>query len=602
MKKFNKLIILIFLIMHSNVYSSIPQPQTRYPNVPYFMETMGFQTAELDIFSKDIGGMIIDKYSDLAWNPAFLVNQQSTSIYLDFNFTNSSYYSSPNMTIDYGCLDETSSVYNNIIGPDWYNQSSINSLNTNPFYTLAILKKISEKLSIGIFNRSIFDYGPYRSNYYWYGNGWADETTLYDAGAINSLTPEALEIDDNQQHAWGNQSEIYMSYKLSKKIDLGFSGGNYIFRRNGNLYDTKFAYHPHSSFADLDEEDLKICGDQYQFGAGLIYHLNEKSKLGVYGTIMTGKSIEESNSLDTLDNWSERDTDAAYYHINENYYSNIMDYSENSIRPQLTLTFEKKMKNNLVFRSFISYYSINSDISANSTSMDTSYSDNTYDTYHNNFQRIISDSKTTNNFSGVGKRNTNYLKWFASLIYAPDNNWSIFGAIRIMKKTQKIEYDESTNFQSHSFNDYNGYETKTIEYFQMQELTYSYNYNYQEWTALLPVGIKAKVVKGLYAVFGADLYLEISDNDQAGKRLYPNKVVNRWENGIKIVDDVETDRSEEYTSNPQKIFYRNSAVHFGAVYRHPSGVKVFIRSNNNIFSTGEWTLGFELDLNKKKEG
>jgi len=73
------------------------------------------------------------------------------------------------------------------------------------------------------------------------------------------------------------QSELILGYKLSNKLDLGFSLEHYWFKRDGNLYDSKGGTYPHSSFADLNDETLKINGHHIEGGVGLLYHFGDQT-------------------------------------------------------------------------------------------------------------------------------------------------------------------------------------------------------------------------------------------------------------------------------------------------------------------------------------
>lgn len=60
-------------------YADVPQPKVHQPDIPYLNQPFLFQTLELDIFTPFVSGMVPDRYSDLNWNPAFLVRQKQKS-------------------------------------------------------------------------------------------------------------------------------------------------------------------------------------------------------------------------------------------------------------------------------------------------------------------------------------------------------------------------------------------------------------------------------------------------------------------------------------------------------------------------------------------
>jgi hypothetical protein len=118
----------------------------------------------------------------------------------------------------------------------------------------------------------------------------------FDSAVFEDLEPQRLEVDDNQQIARGTQTELSFAYQLTKRLDLGIRVGQYIYRRDGNLYDSKWGNYPHSKFADLSDEELDIAGSHYNLGIGLLYHPSEKTCFGAYFEMMTGKS-EETTAL-----------------------------------------------------------------------------------------------------------------------------------------------------------------------------------------------------------------------------------------------------------------------------------------------------------------
>jgi len=63
-----KRLIMVFLsitICASSIFSDVPPARIHNPNIPYFMESMRFQTMQMNIFSPDVSGMVMDPYSDL---------------------------------------------------------------------------------------------------------------------------------------------------------------------------------------------------------------------------------------------------------------------------------------------------------------------------------------------------------------------------------------------------------------------------------------------------------------------------------------------------------------------------------------------------------
>ncbi|MEJ2629020.1 MAG: hypothetical protein P8078_10735, partial [bacterium] len=227
-------------IILSPLIADVPYPTTHKPTVPYHMQYINFQPVQLDIFGEYISGMLVDPYADLSWNPAFILSQSQASAYLKINFhqveSSSSYYINPEYNDSYAIL------------PRWYSSSTINILNAEPIYHIAFLKTISSKLSLGIINRSIIDYGPYRSTLWWDQGGWDNERAASAYAA--KPEPQTLHVDENNQHIIGNHLETYLGYQLSPSLAVGVKLGHYLFRQEGQLYDSKWGYHPHNSYAD----------------------------------------------------------------------------------------------------------------------------------------------------------------------------------------------------------------------------------------------------------------------------------------------------------------------------------------------------------------
>jgi len=266
--------------MNQLLFADVPSSMTRKPDVPYFMDPFVFETIELRLFSSNVTGMVTDDYGDLAWNPAFLAKIQSRSIYLDLNFgddVTTRQYVSPHYTgADY------------LVAPSWFGQTFISGVQTSPQYNFAFLTPVTDKLTIGILNRALFDYGPFRETYYWDYRYLVTANYLDYTAIAEDLVPQRLEVDDNQQSVYGFQTDIMAAYRFSQRLDLGFKIGNYLFRRDGQLYDSKWGIYPHSTFADLNDEHLKIDGNQYSLGFGLLYHPNNKATVGIYGELITG--------------------------------------------------------------------------------------------------------------------------------------------------------------------------------------------------------------------------------------------------------------------------------------------------------------------------
>ena len=584
-----KLFWTVIILSQMHLYSGVPYPQTHQPASPYFMEQINFQSILLKTFGNDISGIVTDKYSDMSWNPAFILGNSENGVYMDFNYSKSrtsyyKYYHSPG--------------YDAVV-PNWYRNTSITSLQMDPLYNFAFVKKITPKISIGVINRSIFDYGPFRSSSRWRDyNSSGMNSSQYDDSAYKELELKTIEVNGNQQTVWGTQSEIYLGYKLSSKIDIGIKFGHYIFRRWGNLDDSKYSKQPHSFVNSLNDEDFNIDGNHYEFGGGLIYHFDKKTDIGIFASIMNGSSSENNTSSDHSEYWSERATEPDYYSVNKYNLSSNNGYSSDGNSPFFTLTFQKEISSNLLLRSFFSYRQTKNSISGSILSTDTTYSDRTYDSWDHNsttyfFTRNEDFRGAESTLSGSGNEQKRNYKWFASLIYKTDNEWSAFAAIIIKKHSLNLESSENSTYYQNLFSQRYYYKPGTSGQYNSFIKNYQYIYNSNLWSAILPVGIKANIIGGFSLLIGTDLKFELVEIKESGDMLYPQRINRRTEDGNIVLEDIETNRPETYNSDQPKVFNKTSAIHLGAFYAHSSGIKIYVRTSGDILDKNSWAFGVE---------
>jgi len=590
-----RIILLWILIPAYSLLPEVPSPDVRKPNIPYFMESLSFQTVQMYIFNPDVSGMVMDTYSDLQWNPAYILRISQKSIYFDLNTQER--VSQPIIQVPYDRMtyyENTLYDNSNDVLPEWYTYTSVRAVHTVPHYNFAGLVPINSKLSAAFINRVLFDYGPFRSS-----TGWQNKTG-FDEGTVNNIGYELkrLEVNHNQQTVFGIQSKLILGYRLSNRLDLGFSIGHYWFKRKGNLYDSRWGTYPHSSFAGLNDETLRVNGHHIEGGIGLLYHLGERTTFGIYGTLRKGRGKEKIAVLDTSNVWSERDTDTNYYNIIKYTLGRHNFYTSNGKSPGFCITFEKSFSSSWVFRSFLYGTWSTIDFSSSVASEDTSFGDHTYDYWLNNtpyFRRREYHAHRESGLNGTGKERTNYWKWFISVIYTPHQQWSLFGGIQIQKYSFKKESREGSTFTSHNRTEYSRYAPETYEGFYTHEKVYSFKRNYKDWIAFLPVGIKAKIFKKLSLIAGVDVALVLIDQNSEGKLLYPVIITKKWENESSVVNDEEINRYEEYSSHPAKQFERFVGHRFGLVYEHANGVKLFVRFYNTILNLNQWAFGFEMN-------
>jgi hypothetical protein len=483
-----------------------------------------------------------------------------------------------------------------MVYPAWYSNTYINSLQLDPLYNFAFIQKLNDKLSIGIINRSIFDYGPFRSSSNWSNYSNSAIGVAYDKSAYEELELKTVEVAENQQSVWGTQTEFSIGYMLNSKIDLGFKFGHYIFRRWGDLYDSRYSKQPHSFVDEYDNEDFNIDGDQYEIGGGLIYHFDDKTMLGIYAALMNGNSTENNTSLDNSHNWSERDTDTAYYSISKYDLDSRHTYSSDGSSPFISLTFQKELSDQLTLRSFLSYRQIKEDIAGDVFSTDTSYNDRTYDYYNSGsyyFTRDESMRRAESNLMGEGEETEENFKWMTSLIFKKDNKWSAFASIILQMQSMDISHYENSTYYRKSDSERYYYDAGTAGQFNSYIKNYQYNYSSKLWSAIIPVGVKAPVIGGFSLLAGTDLRFDLIEIKESGDLLYPQRITRRTENGSIIVEDIETNRPETYDSDQPKEFNKESAIHLGALYEHSSGLKLYVKSSGDIFNKSLWTFGIE---------
>jgi hypothetical protein len=585
-------LIIILILFTGITFATVPDPVTRKPSVPYLMEPIGFRTMQMAIFAPEVSGMVPDKFSDLLWNPAYILREKQKTFYIDFNLESS--VESSLSPLSSGIL--TDSYY---LSPTWYSRTSVQNINIAPLYNLALILPINQRMALGIVNRSVFDYGPYRNSTWWTSGGWFDEALAYNSSVkYADFEPQRLETDENQQIVLATQSEITLGYRLSAKTDLGFHTGHFIFHRDGSLFDSQWATHPHSSYGILNDEDLQINAQHIDLGIGVMHHPDEKTSYGIFAGAFIGSGKETEISQDTSDSFSETATNTAYYSLSEYTMNCDYTYKTSGVKPYLTLTFEKNLNKSLILRSFFSYSIKKQDITTRYATDDTTFSDRTYDywiatsTYV--FRRCTANSAAEFNLDGSGEETISHWKFLTSLIYTLENDWALFGGVQISRQWSQVDFEESSDYYSNSFTEYSLYSPGTYRYLDSYTKLYSYSNEIKTWNLIMPVGIKARLAKGFSVLLGTDINLSLVEESSHGDLLYPGIVSRYWANGSLAADDPETNRYEKYDSNPPKTFTRTNTVRFGMVYEHPSGAKLFIRSDGNIMNANSWTLGFEM--------
>jgi len=577
--------------------AEVPSGRLRAPEVPNFLQSMEFRTVQMQVFPTEASGMIPDAYSDLMWNPAFLAGLAKKSAYLDFQ------PSAPGplfagqgtgmQTVNYRSgADEQ-------LNARWAPQTSVYSLRTSPLYNFGILLPVGEKMAIGIFNRTVFDYGPFLQNMSGGGRGW-EENAYYDSKSPGSsnLTPQRMEVDDNQQTVIGNQVEASIGIRLSGSLDLGFRLGHMVYDRHGDLLNDRWANYPHSSFGDLEDESLQINGHHIEAGAGLMFRPDSTTRIGFFGGVTSGKGREESMSLDTTRSWAETDVDPKYYGKSYYFLNSSQACEESGNRPRFALTFGKRFREKWLVRAFADASWADVDVTGSLAASDTSWADRTYDEWDNStthFRRVQSHGSRFSDLVGNGIEKTRLFKGFVSAVYEQDGDWSLFAGLHVQRYTFSRDFSETSRLRTHSFSEYSIYKPEKIRDASALEKEYIVKTEFDRWSLWIPAGFRIQVVRGLSVLLGSGIAFSLDHEKSEGERLYPYKDSRKWKDGSLLVDDHEVDRYEIFSSSPAKTLNRQWGRYFGLVYGHPCGVKAYLRFGDDFSQMNNWAFGFGVD-------
>jgi len=565
----------------------VPSPFLKKCAIPYFLEPMEFRTLKMQMLPPEAYGMVPDLYSDFQLNPAFLRNVSQKSVYVDLN---------PGQTtsVSWAPWLATSGEY--AVLPQWYSRTSVSTVLVNPLYNFAFLFPIGSQWTLGFLNRSLFDYGPFRTGYSGYWNEMAADAARY---SDIPLVPSRLEVDENQQTVIGNQSEVVLARSMTRNLDLGFRIGYFVYDQDGDLYNSKWANYPHSAFAMLNDEALSISGHHIELGAGFVFRPNSKTKIGGYGGILFGNASDRSSSLDTSYTWSEQDVQPQYYQWNRYFLSSRQSSSMDGKRPRMGLTFEKAITDRWKLRSFAYATWTTLDYSGDFVSADTSSSDRQYDEYEwpsgtIHLRRHESHGSRSNLFNGDGNEESNLWRYFVSFIYTQEKDWSFFGGIDLQRAWFSQQVEESSMYKSHQWDRYSLYKPETDVESIRHELEYTFKMTRTQWRVSLPIGIQMQVVRGFSVVLGTSTVFSLSDETYKGRRIYPLRVSQKWQDEKQILDDIEINRYEEFDSHPAKTWTRSWGQYVGIVYTHPSGIHVYVQCGDDFSRPANWALGFEI--------
>ena len=589
----------VMCVFAINSTAEVPATRLRPPNVPDFLQSMEFRTVQMQVFPAEASGMIPDAYSDLMWNPAFLAGLAKKSVYLDFHsMIQSQLFAGQGTGIQ--AVNYRSSG-DEQLAARWAPQTSVYSLQTAPLYDFGILVPVRPGIAVGIFNRTVFDYGPFLQAMGGGGGSWneaADFKSRFPGGA--DLVPQRMEADENQQTVIGNQVEVSAAIRVSGTLDLGLRLGHMVYDRHGDLLNDRWANYPHSSFGDLEDESLKISGHQFEGGAGLMFRPDSTLRIGLYGGVTSGEGDEKSTSLDTTRTWSETDVDPKYYSKSFYLLNSLQTYGESGSRPQFALTVEKRFSENWLVRAFAKASWSDVDVTGTLAASDTSWSDRTYDEWDYNssashFRRLQSHGSRSSGLTGDGIEKKRLFNGFVSAVYEPNCDWSLFAGLHVQRYTFSQDFDETSLLRTHSYNEYSIYKPETTRDASALEKEYLVKTEFDRWSLWIPAGFRIRVVRGLSVLLGSGIAFSLDHEKSEGERLYPYKNTARWKNGSQLVDDHETDRYELFSSNPAKTLNRQWGRYFGLVYGHPCGVKAYLRFGDDFSQMNSWAFGFGVD-------
>lgn len=592
--------LIIYLLLRANLASSsVPAPYTKIPTTPFFMEPYRLRTIEQTIFSPEVDGMVSNRWGNLNWNPAYLASQTRKALYIDFNFVSPTTESTIVLPIYYPYQVASHNV-DYIVTPRWFTTTTTQTVNTEPLYNLALILPVSAKTSIGIANRTLFDYGPYRTATWWENYGWRDANAYKVDSNIPSLSPARLEVDENQQTVIGNQLEFNLGHQYTSQQEVGIHLGGFIFRRFGHLYDSKYGYYPHYSFANLNKEKMSIKAYHLDAGFGTIVHPNERHSFGVMVGYIFGNSSEVQSSRDTAKTWAENELNPTYYYLNQYDLSSRDHHSDDGKSPYVKLIYSYQISPKLVLNSRLAFSSVNHSYRTTSNALDAGNSDYVYKTwswtdslFHN--QRQQSENSRTYELTGSGKDKGQVGQFLLSLTYQTENDWEFFSGFSCTYNYYTKDIHEDDNLITGNFLEYSLYDPRTIRWLKSHQKRYTYHYTHTDWKVICPLGVKLAASPQVRLILGSELQLTLNEEKSSGENRYAEVIAKRWDNGYLTQDDEETNRWENFSDKPPRTFDRKTTVRVGVALQHKSGVTLFIRSGSELFTTTGWALGFNIE-------
>jgi hypothetical protein len=588
---------LVLFIASMPLNASVPDPRFRKPGVPGFLQPMEFRTVMMQTFPSEVSGMVPDPVSDLIWNPATLAGLSKRSAFLDF-FGGAD---NPVFAASAASADPAVSARSwtdEIAAPRWYPQTAVVPMETRPILSVGFLLPLSRRVSAAVFDRVVFDYGPFLQSMGGGGNWNAEAADARYYDKTGSGTLSRLETGHNQQTTIGNRIEAVIGWKAADRLDLGLRLGHMATRRDGELLEDDWARYPHSSSAGLEDESLMVRGSQVEAGLGVMFRADSTLRFGVYGGLISGDGSERSRALDTTAAWSELDVDPRYFSRSASFLTADQSYDAEGVRPLLSANAEKRLSENWLLRTFVSYAWSETDVSGVQASSDTTSGDRGYDTWQSNstyYRRTQSTASRSNVLDGEGTEKTGTWRGFVSAVYAPRGYWSLFGGLHVQHQRFDRDFSENAEAMSHSRDVHTIYAPGSDRSYSTHTRLYTTEKSLDRWSLAMPVGMRVNVAKGFSALIGASAAFLLEDESASGYRVYPVKTTRRWQNGSLIVSDLEIDRLERFDSDPARVLTRQWGRYFGLVYSHPAGVQAFLKFTDDFSQLSGWTIGFGMD-------
>jgi len=131
-----------------------------------------------------------------------------------------------------------------------------------------------------------------------------------------------------------------------------------------------------------------------------------------------------------------------------------------------------------------------------------------------------------------------------------------------------------------------------IKSFKQTE-NYNRYYTNNKWSAILPIGVIAKIFDGFSLLVGTDLRFDLVEINEFGTILYPEIITRKTINDDLVYENIQINRGETYESQKPIAFSKSSNINIGAFYEHSSGLNLFVKSNGDIFNNNYWTFGIE---------